>query len=82
MQFVQVAKVDCTVDSDLCHKFNVMGYPTIILFSMDGKKHAFQGERVGLCFRSAHTCCCMKEKFFLDPSSVLAHPQPALTLSL
>ena len=57
-----MAKVDCTVDSDLCHEFNVMGYPTIILFSKDGKKHAFQGERVGFCSCSARACCCTKRR--------------------
>ena len=46
---LQVAKVDCTVDSELCTKFNVMGYPTIILVSKDGTNHAFQAERVRVC---------------------------------
>jgi protein disulfide-isomerase A1 len=40
----QVAEVDCTVDSGICNKLNVRGYPTLILFK-DGKPVAFQGER-------------------------------------
>jgi thioredoxin-like negative regulator of GroEL len=43
----QVAEVDCTVDSGICNKLNVRGYPTLILFK-DGKPVPFQGERVSV----------------------------------
>ncbi|CEP03203.1 Thioredoxin domain-containing protein [Plasmodiophora brassicae] len=41
---VNVAKVDCTSNSNLCQRFNVRGYPTVLLFSK-GKQYKFQSKR-------------------------------------
>jgi len=41
---VFVGKVDCTVEQDLCNKFEIRGYPTL-KFSSNGKLYDFQGER-------------------------------------
>jgi len=39
-----VAKVDCTVEKDVCATIGVRGYPTVKLF-VDGKAHDYNGQR-------------------------------------
>jgi len=39
-----VAKVDCTVEKDLCSEKGIRGYPTVKLF-VDGNAHDFSGPR-------------------------------------
>jgi len=39
-----VAKVDCTVEKDVCGTIGVRGYPTVKLF-VDGKIHDYNGQR-------------------------------------
>jgi len=39
-----IAKIDCTVDNDLCSKFEVKGYPTIFFFK-NGNKKEYDGPR-------------------------------------
>ena len=33
---VNVGSVDCTTDKDICGKYEVKGYPTIVLFPVEG----------------------------------------------
>jgi len=46
-----VAKVDCTVEKDVCTDNGVRGYPTVKLF-VDGKVHDYQGARTIEAFTS------------------------------
>lgn len=39
-----IAEVDCTVESEVCGKYGVGGYPTLKFF-MDGKVHDYDGAR-------------------------------------
>jgi len=39
-----LSKVDCTVENDLCTKFSVRGYPTVIFFK-NGNKKEYDGPR-------------------------------------
>lgn len=39
-----LAKVDCTVENDLCSQYNVRGYPTIIFFK-NGNQKEYDGPR-------------------------------------
>jgi len=39
-----VAKVDCTVEKDVCSKYGVRGYPTVKLF-VNGQPEDFKGQR-------------------------------------
>jgi len=39
-----VAKVDCTVEKDLCTQYGIRGYPTVKLFR-DGAVHDYNGQR-------------------------------------
>jgi len=39
-----LAKVDCTVDNELCGQYNVKGYPTVIFFK-NGNKKDYDGPR-------------------------------------
>jgi thioredoxin domain-containing protein 5 len=40
-----VAKVDCTVEESLCQNYQIMGYPTLIVFSEGEKKAEYKGAR-------------------------------------
>eukprot|EP01025_Chloroclados_australasicus_P026882 TRINITY_DN2669_c0_g2_i2.p1 TRINITY_DN2669_c0_g2~~TRINITY_DN2669_c0_g2_i2.p1 ORF type:complete len:950 (+),score=137.83 TRINITY_DN2669_c0_g2_i2:247-2850(+) len=42
---INVAKVDCTVHKDLASKFEVRGFPTIILFKSNGEQVKYSGAR-------------------------------------
>uniref|UniRef100_A0A8C4R317 protein disulfide-isomerase n=1 Tax=Eptatretus burgeri TaxID=7764 RepID=A0A8C4R317_EPTBU len=42
---VNVAELDCTSDKDLCSKFKVTGYPTLLLFVGGNKVAKFSGPR-------------------------------------
>ncbi len=41
---VNVAKVDCTTNADVCKRFDVKGYPTLLHLS-GGKSYKFKGAR-------------------------------------
>ena len=40
-----VAKVDCTVEDELCGEFNVEGYPTLVLRTADNEYVSYNGAR-------------------------------------
>ena len=46
---VNVGSVDCTVEKDICGKYGVKGYPTLLLFPVEGegetKYFKYQGAR-------------------------------------
>nr|CAB3267397.1 thioredoxin domain-containing protein 5 [Phallusia mammillata] len=42
---VEIAKVDCTGNGDLCQKYEVQGYPTLLLFKDGEKISKFTGSR-------------------------------------
>ncbi|XP_071097798.1 thioredoxin domain-containing protein 5-like [Haliotis cracherodii] len=42
---VHIAKVDCTVQEDLCKKHEIRGYPTLILFNNGVKITDYNGDR-------------------------------------
>jgi len=46
-----VAKVDCTVEKDVCSEQGIRGYPTIKFF-VDGKAHDYSGQRTVEAFTS------------------------------
>ena len=41
---LKIAKVDCTVEADVCSKLDVKGYPTLKVFR-DGQHSEFKGAR-------------------------------------
>ena len=78
---VVIADVDCTVEQDLCSKYDVKGYPTIKYFTSetDDKGDDYQGGRDfdGLkkfvsetlevkCLLADDSGCSDKEKEFMD----------------
>lgn len=42
---VDLAKVDCTLNRPLCEKYEVKGFPTLILFRKDRSFELYEGER-------------------------------------
>lgn len=40
-----LAKVDCTVEADLCREFGVEGYPTVKVFRGPDNVRPYQGAR-------------------------------------
>ena len=40
-----LAAVDCDAHKDLCHKYDVRGYPTILVFKKDGKYEEYDGSQ-------------------------------------
>jgi len=41
---ITLAKVDCTIETDLCQKYDVQGFPTLKVFR-EGKAHEYKGGR-------------------------------------
>lgn len=41
---VKLGKVDCTLETELCSKYQVRGYPTVLVFK-DGEKKEYNGAR-------------------------------------
>jgi thioredoxin-like negative regulator of GroEL len=42
---INVGKVDCTVHKDLASKYEIRGFPTIILFKANGEQVKYSGAR-------------------------------------
>jgi thioredoxin domain-containing protein 5 len=47
----KVAKVDCTSNKDICSRYDVKGYPTLIMFA-NGDKNTYNGKREKDLFKS------------------------------
>jgi len=63
---IKVGKVDCTVDKEICAKYEVQGYPTLKLFVEGGKVFDFKGDRTADAF----------EKFAKKKIEVAGQPIP------
>lgn len=67
----KIARVECTVDSQLCLEQGIPGYPAIVYYRKDGKINNFHGERTAKSL----------EEFVRDVKPVVKQTGDALQLT-